>query len=83
MITVALTNIQSKIKIYDLLSDPNTLMRRVRQGSMLSYIIEAEILVNFIVRIKGIQIGDAEIKTVNFADENVVFLRDVTYLDRI
>ena len=59
----------------------------VRQGcllSMLLYIIVAEVLVNFInvdKRIKAIQIGDHEIKIVNFADNTIIFLGDITYLD--
>ena len=54
-------------------------MRGVTQGyplSMLLYIIAADILANFIdanKRIKGIQIGDHEIKIVNFADNTTIF----------
>ena len=53
---------------------------RVRQGyllSMLLYIIAIEVLANFIntdKMIKGIQIGDHEIKIVNFADDTTIFL---------
>ena len=53
---------------------------RVFQGcllSMLLYIIVIEVLVNFInteKMIKGIQIGDHEIKIVNFADDTTMFL---------
>ena len=32
--------------------------------------------------IKGIQIGDREIKIVNFADDTTIFLGDVTCLNR-
>ena len=52
---------------------------RVRQGclvSMLLYIIAIEVLSNFIntdKMIKGIQIGDHEIKIVNFADNTTIF----------
>ena len=52
----------------------------VRQGcllSMLLYIIAIEVLANFIntdKMIKGIQIGDHEIKIVNFADDTTIFL---------
>ena len=52
---------------------------RVRQGSLLSmllYIIAIEVLANFIntdKMIKGIQIGDHEIKIVNFADDTTIF----------
>ena len=83
------TNIQSKIKINGLLYDPFTLTREVFQGclfSMLLYIIAAEVLASFInanKRIKGIQIGDHEIKIVNCADGTIVFLRNITCLDRI
>ena len=65
-IKVAYTNIQSKIKINGLLSDPSTLMQGVRQGCPLSsvlYIRAAEVLANFIdadKRIKGVQVGDHE-----------------------
>ena len=50
MIKVAVTDIQSKIEINGLLSDPFTLLQGVRQGcplSMLLYIIVAELLANF------------------------------------
>ena len=89
MIEVAYTNIQSKIKINGLLSDPFTLMQGVRQGcplSMVLYITVAYVFANFIdadKRIKGIQIGDHEIKLVNFADEITFFLGDITCLNRI
>ena len=36
-----------------------------------------------IKRIKGIQIGDPEIKIVNFAGNTTIFLRDITCLNRI
>ena len=89
MVKDVYTNIQSKIKINGLLSDPFTLTREVCQGclfSMLLYIIVAEVLASFInanKRIKGIQIGDHEIKKVNFADDTNIFLRDITCLDSI
>ena len=53
--------------------------------SMLLYNIMAEVLANFInadKRIKWMQIGDHEIKIVDFAD-NTTILRDITYLNRI
>ena len=53
---------------------------------MLLYIIAAEVLASFInakKRIKGIQIGDHEIKIVNFADHTTIFLRDITCPNRI
>ena len=46
----------------------------------------AEVLANFIdadKRMKGVQIGDHEIKLVNFADDIIIFLRDIAYLNRI
>ena len=76
---VCYNNIQSKIKINGLLSEPFTLKRGVHQGcplSVLLYIIAAEILANFIIvnkRIKGTQIGNQEIKVVNFADDTTIF----------
>ena len=36
-----------------------------------------------LIRIKGIQIGDHEIKIVNFADDSIIILRDITCLNRI
>ena len=35
------------------------------------------------VIIKSVQVGDHEIKTVNFADETTIFLGDVNCVDRI
>ena len=64
-------------------------MLRVHQGclfSMLLYNNEAEVLVNFInayKTIKGIQIGDYEIKIVNFADNTIILLRGITCLNRM
>ena len=40
-------------------------------------------LINADKRIKGIQIGDDEIKIVNFTDNTTIFLRDITCLNRI
>ena len=88
MIKVSYSNIQSKIKINGLLSDPFTHKREVFQVcalSMLLYFIVAELLPNFIdtnKRIKGIQIGQHEIELVNFADGTTIFLRDITCLNR-
>ena len=51
--------------------------------SMLLYNIGNEVLANLInadKRIKGIQIGDHDIKMVNFADNTTIFLRDITRL---
>ena len=53
---------------------------QVRQGcllSMLLYIIAIDVLANFIntdKMIKGIEIGNHEIKMVNFADDTTIFL---------
>ena len=61
----------------------------VRQWCHLSellYNIPAEVLANLInadKRIKGIQIGDHEIKIVTFTDNTTIFLTDITYLNRI
>ena len=49
------------------------------------YNTAAEVLANLInadKRIKGIQIGDHEIKIVNFTDNTTIFLRDITCLNR-
>ena len=48
---------------------------------MMLYNIAAEVLANFIngdKRIKGMQIGDHQIKIVNFADNTTIILRDTT-----
>ena len=61
----------------------------VHQGCLLSMLlhkIAAEVLTNLIngdKRIKEMQIRDHEIKIVNFADNATIFLRYVTYLNRI
>ena len=54
--------------------------------SMLLYNIAAEVLANLInadKRIKGIQIGDHDMKIANFADNATIFLRDISCLNRI
>ena len=90
MIKVGYTDIQFKIKINGLLSDLFTPMLGVRQEgcplSMVLYFTVASVIANFIdadKKIKGIQIGDHEIKLVNFADEITFFLGDITCLNRI
>ena len=89
MIQVASINIQSKIKINGLLSDSFTLIQGFHQGcplSMLLCITAAEVLAVFIdadTRIKGIQIGDHEIKIVNFADGTTIFLRYFSCVTKI
>ena len=53
---------------------------------MLLYNIAAEVLANLInadKRIKGIQIGDHDMKIANFADNTTIFLRDISCLNRI
>ena len=85
---VVYTNIESKIKINGLLFDPLTpiCVRQWCQLSKLLYNTAAEVLANLInadKRIKGIQIGDHEIKIVNFTDNTTIFLRDITCLNRI
>ena len=60
----------------------------VRQWCQLSKLLynAAEVLGNLInadKRIKGIQIGDHEIKIVNFTDNTTIFLRYFTCLNRI
>ena len=61
----------------------------VCQGCLLSMLlcnIADEVFANLInadKRVKGIQIGDHDIKIVNFADNTTIFLRDITCLNRI
>ena len=89
MIKVASTNIESKIKINSLLSDPLTFMLVYQWclAFMLLYNNTVEVLANFVnvdKTIKGIQIGDNEIKIENFAGNTTIFLiRDITCLNRI
>ena len=73
MIQVASINIQSKIQINCLQSESLTLIQGFNQGcplSLLLCIIVTEVLAISIdadTKIKGIQIGDHEIKIANFA----------------
>ena len=73
MIQVASINIQSKMKINGLLSDSFTPIQGFHQVcplSMLLWIIVAKVLAIFIdanTRIEDTQIGDHQIKKVNFA----------------
>ena len=89
LIKICYKNIQSKVKISGLLSNPFILSRGVHQGcplSILLYIIAVEVLASFIIvdkRIQGMQIGDQEIKLVNFADDTTIFLSDITSLTRL
>ena len=53
---------------------------------MLFCIIAAKVLTIFIngdARIEGMQIGDYEIKIVNFADGTTIFWRDISCLKKI
>ena len=53
---------------------------------MLLYNTAAKVLANLIdadKRIKGMQIGDHEMKKVNFTDNTTIFLRDITCPNRI
>ena len=75
----AYTNIESKIKINGLLFDFLTpiCVRQWCQLSNLLYNAAAEVLANLNnadKRMKGIQIGDHEIKIVNFTDNTTTFL---------
>ena len=71
------------------LPDPFALMQGDFQWcpiSILFYITVAEVLPNFInadKRIKGILIGDLEMKLLNFTDDTTIFLKDITCLNRI
>ena len=61
-------------------------VRRWCQLSKLLYNIVAVVLANLIngdKRIKGIQIGDHEIKIVSFTNNTTIFLRDITSLNRM
>ena len=83
----AYTNIECKIEIKDLLSDPFTIAWKVCQGclfSMLLYIIAAEVLASFINPIKGLkEYKNSKIKIVSFADNITIFLKEITCLNMI
>ena len=84
VIKVAYSNIQSKIKINGILSDPFSLMQGVHQGCLLSlvlYIMAAEVLANFTdadKRMTEVQIGNHEMKLINFADDITTSLGNIT-----
>ena len=85
---VAYTNIESKIKIKGLLFAPLTpiCVRQWCQLSKVLYNTAAEALANLInadKTIKGIQIGEHEIKILSFTDNTTIFLREITCLNRI
>ena len=46
---------------------------------MLLHSFAAEVLASF-KKIKGLKKGDQKIKTVDFADDTTIFLRDITVL---
>ena len=46
-------------------------------------LLQLRYLLTSLIRIKGMQIGDHEIKLVNFADDTTIFLRDIACLNRI
>ena len=61
-------------------------MRVVPQGCLLSVcyiLLQLRYLPVLLIRIKGMQKGEHEIKISNFADDTTKFLRDVTCLNRI
>ena len=61
-------------------------IRQWCQLSKLLYHIAAEVLSNHSNadrRIKGVQIGDHEIKIVNLTDNTTIFLGDITCLNKI
>ena len=79
---------ESKIKINGHLFDSLTPMCVCQwcQLSKLLYNTAAEVLVNLIntdKRIKGIQVGEHDIKIVNFTGNTTVFMRDITCLNSI
>ena len=86
MVEDAYSKIQSKIKIKELLSDPFTFTWGVYQGcllSMLLYILWLRYLPVSLMPIKGIHIGDHEIKIVYFADNIIIYLKDISCLNGI
>ena len=88
MIQVATSYIQSKIKTNGLPSESFTIIQGFQQGCPLSLflcIFVAEVLAIFIdvnTRIKGMQIGDHEIKIVNFANDTTIFLNNFSCLTK-
>ena len=70
-----------------LLNQDYKIYTTILENTMLSmFNIVTEVLANFIIvdtRIKGMQIGNQEIKIVNFADDTIIFLGDINCLNRI
>ena len=70
-----------------LLNQDYKIYSTILENTMLSmFNIVTEVLANFIIvdtRTKGMQIGNQEIKIVNFADDATIFLGDINCLNRI
>ena len=70
-----------------LLNQEYKIYTTILENTMLSmFNIVTEVLTNFIIvdaRIKGMQIGNQEIKIVSFADDTTIFLGDINCLNRI
>ena len=70
-----------------LLNQDYKIYTTILENTMLSmFNIVTEVLANFIIvdtRTKGMQIGNQEIKIVNFADDATIFLGDINCLNRI
>ena len=86
MIKVAFTKTQSKIKIMVSYLIPLLLRKDFARGvySQCCYtLLQLKYLPISLIRIKGIQTGDHEIKIIDFADDTNIFLRDTICLNRI
>ena len=74
-----------KLKIVSFLT-PSPLCEQFARGvhSQHCYtLLRLRYLLISLIRIKGIQIGDHQIKILNFADDTTIFLKDITCLNRI
>ena len=78
MIKVTCTNIYSKIIINGLLC--KELARSVHPQCSYT-LLPLKYLPISLISIKGIQIGDHEIKILNFSDDTNIFLKDITWLN--
>ena len=77
---------QSKVKINGLLCDPFILCENFASGvhpQCCYTLLHLKYLPISVIKIKGIQTGDHEIKIVNFVDNTTMFLRDIICLNRI
>ena len=86
LIKVPFTKFQYKIKINDLLSESFTLCKEFARDvhSQCCYpLLQLRYVPISLTRIKGIQIGDHDIKIANFANGTTIFLREITCLNRI